>query len=37
MPTGPKGGKRPADVIGNSVKVTRLQAASRIGHAKYRR
>ena len=26
MPTGPNGGKRPADVIGNAVKVMRILA-----------
>jgi len=31
MPTGPKGEKRPADVIGNAVKVIRRAVKNRDG------
>jgi hypothetical protein len=32
MPTGPKGEERPADVIGNAIKVARI-ATARVGRA----
>ena len=31
MPTGPKGEKRPADVIGNAVKVMRIATGEELG------
>ena len=34
MPTGPKGEKRPADVIGNAVKVMRIATAEVIEEAR---
>jgi hypothetical protein len=30
MPTGPKGGRRPADVIGNAVKVMRIATGEEV-------
>ena len=37
MPKGPKGEKRPADVIGNAVRVMRIATGGRVSHYAGRR